>query len=242
MTASLSVVMAVHDEVQTVAAVIGEIRQHILPRVPDAEILVVDDGSRDGTGALLDELSREEVHLHIFHQTWQGHGPAVRRALDLANGEWVLLLNSQGQIALNNFSELWAAAQDVDVVFGVRTGSLRPFTRWLRMLSIRGAMKVGFHLRLSDANCPFKLLHRSVWQKARDVIPPHTLIPSLLLAIYIGHSEWRWRELPVAQGQSPIVPPGLGGAPSVKRYLQAIIQLWRFHRLLAWNYSVMLDS
>ena len=50
----LSVIMPVYNEEGAIVAAVDEVKQHVLELIPESELVVVDDGSRDGTGRLLD--------------------------------------------------------------------------------------------------------------------------------------------------------------------------------------------
>src|SRR5204862_5988630 len=68
MTAPLSAVMPVYNEEGAIEAAVREVQEHVLDAVPGAELIVVDDGSRDATGASLDRLGRTDGSLHVIHQ------------------------------------------------------------------------------------------------------------------------------------------------------------------------------
>ena len=78
MTAPLSAVMPVYNEEGAIEAAVREVQEHVLDAVPGAELIVVDDGSRDATGAILDRLARTDGRLHVIHQPNGGHGAAQR--------------------------------------------------------------------------------------------------------------------------------------------------------------------
>ena len=60
----------------------------------DWEAICVDDGSTDGSGAILDEYAAEDRRFRVIHQKNTGVGSARNKGLDIANGEWVLFLDS----------------------------------------------------------------------------------------------------------------------------------------------------
>ena len=70
---------------------------------PEAECLCIDDGSTDGSGAILDEYAAHwcggRLVFRVFHQDNAGAGPARNRALDEARGEWVLFVDSDDLVS-----------------------------------------------------------------------------------------------------------------------------------------------
>jgi len=183
-TVPLSVVMPVYNEEGAIALAIDDVQRHVLSRVPGAELVVVNDGSRDRTGALLDEAAAGDPRLRVVHQANSGHGGAVMAGLAAARGEYVLLIDSDRQIPLDRFPDAWTAIQGGrDAVFGVRRRRYDPALRLYLTGVIRWAIRMMFGVRLEDANVPYKLVRRSIWDAARPDIPDGTLAPSLFLAI-----------------------------------------------------------
>ena len=184
MSIPLTVVMPVYNEQDAIVRAIDDVRTHILDVVKGAELVVVDDGSRDGTAALLDCIAASDARVRVIHQANAGHGGAIMTGLAAAAGEYVFLVDSDRQIPLTGFADAWNAVhRGYDAVFGVRRHRDDPALRLYLTRVIRTAVGMIFGVRLDDANVPFKLLRRSVWEEARPQIPPDTLAPSLFLAI-----------------------------------------------------------
>jgi glycosyltransferase involved in cell wall biosynthesis len=184
MSVPLSVVMPVHNEEDAIAAAVDEVQQHVLRAIPGSELVVVNDGSRDGTGALLDRAAAANPRIRVIHQANAGHGGALLAGINAARGDHLFLIDSDRQIPLDEFSSAWAAViGGRDAVFGVRRRRHDPALRLYLSGFIKHAVRAMFGVTLEDANAPYKLLRRAVWDTARPVIPAGTLAPSLFLAI-----------------------------------------------------------
>jgi dolichol-phosphate mannosyltransferase len=184
MTIPLSVVMPVYNEEDAIAAAVDDVKQHVLAAIPGSELVVVNDGSRDRTGAMLDLIAAPDPRIRVIHQSNTGHGGAVIAGIEAARGDCIFLIDSDRQIPLDAFSSAWAALQaGPDAVFGVRRRRHDPALRLYLSQFIQRAVQALFGVKLQDANAPYKLLRRDVWQQARPVIPDDTLAPSLFLAI-----------------------------------------------------------
>lgn len=198
MTIPLSVVMPVYNEEEAIAAAVDDVRQHVLSAVPGAELVVVNDGSRDGTGALLDAMTAQDPRIRVIHQSNTGHGGAVINGIEAARGECIFLIDSDRQIPLDAFANAWAALRaGADAVFGIRRRRHDPPLRLYLSRFIQQAVRALFGVRLQDANVPYKLFRRAVWQRARPLIPDGTLAPSLFLAIVTRLGGGRIVELDV---------------------------------------------
>jgi glycosyltransferase involved in cell wall biosynthesis len=176
--------MPAYNEEGAIEAAVGEIRAHVLDRVPGSELVVVDDGSRDATGKILDGLAAQEPRLKVIHQPNGGHGRALMTGLDAARGEWLFMLDSDRQIPLEEFGRLWESARAHRGAFGVRAVRHDPLFRRVLSKSIRGFLRWGTGVRLRDPNVPFKIVPRATWTEARALMPDDTLAPSLFLAVF----------------------------------------------------------
>ena len=180
----LSVIMPVYNEQDAIVAAVDEVQYHVLNHVRGAELVVVDDGSRDRTGALLDEAARRDVRVRVIHQPNGGHGSALLTGLNAAQGEYVFLIDSDRQIPLDNFASAWSrVVAGRDAVFGVRRRRYDPKLRLYLSGLIRQSVNVLFRIKLEDANAPYKLFRRAVWNDVRDCVPDGTLAPSMFFAI-----------------------------------------------------------
>lgn len=182
--------MPAFNEEGAIADAVDEVRQAILDRVEGSELLVVNDGSTDGTGAILDRLAADG-RIRVIHRANGGHGPALRTGIEAAGGTYLFLLDSDRQIPLDGFGDLWAQALECDGVFGVRRNRNDPRSRLWLTLVIRLVVQALFGVSMRDANVPFKLLRRSLWEDARPFIPEDTLAPSLFLALFVGRGGYR---------------------------------------------------
>ena len=185
MTVPLSVVMPVYNEEGAIVAAVDEVQQHVLRGIPGSELVVVNDGSRDGTGALLDQVAAQNPRIRVIHQSNSGHGGALLAGIGAARGDYIFLIDSDRQIALDEFSSAWAAViGGRDAVFGIRRKRHDPALRLYLSKFVKRAIGMLFGVTLEDANVPYKLFRRAIWDQARPLIPDGTLAPSLFLAIF----------------------------------------------------------
>lgn len=196
---SLCVIMPAYNEEESIVSAVADIQENILDRVSGAKLIVVNDGSKDKTGALLDRLASEDSRVHVHHQENGGHGAALVTGLSIADSEYILLVDSDRQIPLTSFSDFWNAIQQgYDGAFGVRRVRHDPAVRiWLTRV-IRVFVQQLFDIELFDGNVPYKLLKRSIWTDASRYIPEDTLAPSLFLAIYAKRKRHRIAEIEVS--------------------------------------------
>ncbi len=231
---TLSVVMPAYNEEGAIEAATAEVREFVLDRIAGSELVVVNDGSRDRTGELLDRIAAGDRRIRVVHKANGGHGPALRTAIDAAQGEHLLFLDSDRQIPLDQVDPLWKAiGAGHDAAFGVRVQREDPTLRlWLTRI-IRMALPMLFGVRIRDANVPFKLIKRCVWDDARRLIPEETLAPSLFLAVYAARRGFRIAYVSVTHRERQT------GVVSIRRWKlirfcwRAFLQLLTFRRQIS---------
>ena len=141
--------MPVYNEEGAIVSAVDEVKQHVLQLIPDSELVVVDDGSRDGTGRLLDDAAAADARIKVIHQPNGGHGAALLRGLNAAQGEYVFLIDSDRQIPLDSFKSAWAeVTAGRDAVFGVRRRRYDPVLRLYLSRLIRHSVNVLFRVNL----------------------------------------------------------------------------------------------
>lgn len=230
----LAVIMPAYNEEGAIQAAVDEVRTHVLDGVVGSQLLVVDDGSRDRTGAILDAIAAADPRIRVLHQRNAGHGPAIMAGLDAVDAEQVFLIDSDRQIPLKGFARAWEMLKDgADGVFGVRRQRHDARVRLVLTVVVRQALRWLFRVRLHDANVPYKLLRRSVWQEAGAIIPRDTLTPSIFLAVYMARRGKKIVELDVEHLERKT------GEVSIKRWklmkfcARSFRQLLRFRVRLA---------
>jgi glycosyltransferase involved in cell wall biosynthesis len=162
----LSVIVPVFNERNTVVEVLRRMRAVELPDGIEREIIVVDDGSSDGTRDVLRQLGDSTVRV-VMHQGNQGKGAAVRTGLALASGDYVLIQDADLEYDPDDWPRLIAPVMRgrASVVYGSRfTGERRNmlFLHWIgnRMLSL--TTNVLYNTTLSDMETCYKLVDRAL--------------------------------------------------------------------------------
>jgi dolichol-phosphate mannosyltransferase len=170
MTPLLTVIIPVFNECKT----IDEILSRVVAAIPsDKEILVVDDGSTDGSSKRLDEWENVE-HVSVFrHERNQGKGMAVRTALAHAKGKFVIIQDADLEYDPNDYAALLRPLQEekADVVYGSRAlarkrcnikdrGLLNPYRLGVAVLNI--SVRLLFGLRVTDEATCYKVFSTSI--------------------------------------------------------------------------------
>ena len=165
----LSIIVPVFNERSTVAEIVRRMRSVDLPL--DREILIVDDGSDDGTAAVLTQLGDSTVRV-LKHPSNRGKGAAIRTGLENATGDLVLVQDADLEYDPDDWPRLLAPVLKgrARVVYGSRfTGERRNmlFLHWVgnRFLSLVTNML--YNSTLSDMETCYKLFDRRVLDGVR---------------------------------------------------------------------------
>jgi glycosyltransferase involved in cell wall biosynthesis len=133
----------------------------------DYEIIVVNDGSRDRTPILLDELSRHCRELRVIHHgSNRGYGGALRSGFAAATKEWVFYTDGDWQYDPLELSLLADALRPgVDIINGYKLERHDPVYRKFIGQAYNQLVRLAFGIRLRDVDCDFRLIRRSLFER-----------------------------------------------------------------------------
>jgi len=119
---ALSLVFPVFDEEDNLAELLESALRTAAQLTSDFEIITVDDGSRDGSGAVLDAWSQRDPRVRVVrHGANRGYGAALRSGLGEARGELVFFSDADLQFDLAEIEKLLEHTERFDIVAGYRS-------------------------------------------------------------------------------------------------------------------------
>lgn len=187
-TPSLSIVVFAYNEAENVDAVLTELKAWIHASEVDAEVVLVDDGSIDGTIERARPALAGLRHQVVRHTVNRGIGAALKTGVQTAQAPWVSFMPADGQIEPAAFGTLMNAAKDTraDVVFSVYDHRDDGFDRKVLSWGVRALIRVVHGVNLhSDGPYLFK---RELFEPEK--LPPDTFFLNFEFPIQVlaaGH-------------------------------------------------------
>lgn len=196
-----------------------------------SRLVIIDDGSKDDTYSILQEMARTRPLLKPLTKSNSGHGATVlfgyRFALE-QGADFIFQTDSDGQTLPSEFESFWSCRNDYDMVIGQRSnrqdGTSRIFvTRILRLV-----IRMCFGVFVPDANTPYRLMQANALRKYIDLIPDGFFLSNVLISVIYKKKKLSVKYIPIT------FRPRQGGVNSIN--MRRIFRIGRqalidFHRL-----------
>jgi glycosyltransferase involved in cell wall biosynthesis len=241
----LSVFLPAYNDSGTIASLVITSLKTAARLTPDFEVIIVNDGSADSTAEISDELARTYPQVRVVHhEKNRGYGGALRTGFETASKELVFYTDGDAQYDPRELAKLWAAfSPDVDFVNGYKISRNDPLHRIVIGRAYHWFVKLAFGLRLSDVDCDFRLMRRSVFDKVRLTRSSGVICVELMKKVQ-DHG-YRLAEVPVHHFHRSYGKSQFFNFPRVARTLADLARLWlelvvkRLHRTPGSEHSAL---
>jgi glycosyltransferase involved in cell wall biosynthesis len=222
----LSVVLPAYNEEPNVEAVVHQALD-CLPRLAgEFEVIVVDDGSTDGTAAVVESLLAEHhprVRL-LRHERNQGYGAALRTGFSRVRFDYVFYTDADRQFDIAELEYLLPLLNEYDAVVGFRVYRYDSAPRLVASTIYNWLVRILFRVRVRDVDCSFKLFRREVIDKITIECPDFFVDTELVAKA----RKWNFRIVEKGvrhyarvAGETSVVPS------DVPRTLRTIVRMWQ---------------
>lgn len=225
----ISVVLPAYNEEAIIERTVRHVGSVLTGLASSFEIVVVNDGSHDRTGAILKMLQEEEPGLHlriVTHQHNRGYGAALASGFDAARQELIFLTDGDKQFDVAELAVFLSQMDDqTDLIVGWRRNRADPPLRLLNAWGWKLLVNGLFGYTARDIDCAFKLFRRRVWQSLTVHARGATFSAELIIkARRLGFCI---KQLPVSHFPRTAGSP-TGARPDViVRAFRELFQLWR---------------
>jgi dolichyl-phosphate beta-glucosyltransferase len=198
----LSVVIPAYNEAERIIPTIGAIAAHISSFAYDWELIIADDGSRDGTADLVTDLQLVNLRL-LRAERNSGKGNAVRRGMLAARGERILFTDADNSTPIEELNKLMAALdKGYDLAIGSRAAlgaqeTNRSILRSVTSTTLRWLVRVLFRIGVQDTQCGFKLFTAASAQRLCQIQTINGFSFDLELIYLANKLGYRIAEIPI---------------------------------------------
>jgi glycosyltransferase involved in cell wall biosynthesis len=207
---SISVVLPAYNEEENVGPAVMEVIGVVGPIADDYEVVVVDDGSRDGTAEKVCQLGERYPQVRLVqHKVNQGYGAALYSGFTSARKELVFFTDSDRQFDLTEIKKLLPFMDEYDLVLGYRAPRRDPFMRKLNGWGWSALVTLLFGYTSRDIDCAFKLFRREIMDRINVESRGATFSAEFL--VRAKRAGYRIHEVPLA-GHRPRVAGSQTGA------------------------------
>ena len=226
MKPSLSIFFPAYNDAGTIASLAIVAAMTARKLTDDFEVIVVDDGSPDHTGELLDEMAKHFSWLKVVHhEKNRGYGGALRTGFETASKELIFYTDGDAQYDPRELTELYRAfGPDTDFVNGYKIDRSDPLHRKFIGRLYHSFVKLVFGLRLRDVDCDFRLMRKDVFKKV--VLTRNSGVICVELMKKVQDHGFRIAQVPVHHYHRSYGKSQFFNFPRVARTLLDLMKLW----------------
>lgn len=232
MPIAFSIVIPALNEKQIIERAVRETARVFASYGKTFEMIVVDDGSTDGTSQVVEALGREGLSVRLLrHAANQGKGAAVRTGVLTAIGEWILILDADLSVTPDAFTSFLPALETSDIIIGSRrvAGAIlalpQPLLRDLSGRCFNVFIRVLLRLPYRDTQCGFKAFHQRT-RMVFDALETTGWSFDVELLVRARRASFRIIELPVTWSHGEISRVRFSHGGSI---LKELLRIRRIH-------------
>lgn len=167
---------------------------------PESRLVVIDDGSRDGTFDILQGFGCDHPQLIAVTKPNGGHGATVRFGYTFAleqDADFIFQTDSDGQTDPDEFWHFWDLRDRYDMVIGKRDDREDGLSRVVVTRVLRSVVHACFHTDIPDANSPFRLMSHASLAECLELVPEEHGLTNVVLSVAYFKKRKRVRFVPI---------------------------------------------
>ncbi len=179
---SISVFFPCYNEQGNITGVVEKTLAVLEKLNADFEVIIVDDGSSDGTGKIADELASGNDRIKVVHHRGNlGYGAALQSGFKAATKELVFYTDGDGQFDISEMPPLLSMMEQCDIVSCYRLNRQDNLVRKINGWCWTKLVCLLFGMKIRDIDCAFKLYKREIFDDLK-LVSTGALIDAEVLA------------------------------------------------------------
>jgi glycosyltransferase involved in cell wall biosynthesis len=164
----LSIVLPIYNEEKSIKKTILEWKNELDLLKIDYEIILAEDGSDDNTKNILFELindDKNKIYLNNIVEKKRGYGGAIISSVKIANGEFILYVDADGQCNPKDFINFWNKKEFIGdgIIIGNRKTRADTLFRLIMSKSFKIIHRILFYSKVKDPSCPYVLCRKKTF-------------------------------------------------------------------------------
>jgi glycosyltransferase involved in cell wall biosynthesis len=223
---SVSAFFPCYNDALSIGKMVRDVHGALVTRVKDFEIIVVNDGSKDDSLAVLAHLADEISQLRIVnHEVNRGYGGALQSGFAAAQKQWVFYTDGDAQYdAAEIVRCIDAATPTTDVVQGWKVGRGDSWYRKVIGRTYHHVVKRLFTLSVRDTDCDFRLIRRSLADSVQLTSTSGVICVEMMRKFEKANA--RFVEVPVSHYFRPHGKSQFFRLPAITRSARQLFDLW----------------
>ena len=207
MSEGISVFFPAYNDEASIAGLVTDALALLPGLAEDFEVIVVNDGSTDGTARVLEELARRDPRVRVVrHEVNRGYGAALRTGFASATKDLVFYTDGDGQYDVRELARLRPLLRDgVDIVNGYKVQRADSWQRKALGAAYNGLAHLLFSIPIRDVDCDFRLIRRRAVEQVELVSSSGSICVELVHKLHrrgFVFAEVPVRHRPRAHGRS----------------------------------------
>jgi glycosyltransferase involved in cell wall biosynthesis len=179
----ISCIIPAYNELQNLEATVNSCQDTLERLFEEFEVIIVDDGSRDGTEELADRMAASDPRIHVVHhEKNMGYGAALKSGFATARKPLIFFTDADGQFNPQELEKFIPHLAENDMVVGFRSNRADALHRRIYGKLFSALIRIIFGINVRDINCAFKIFRRSILDDVK-LTSPGALINTELLII-----------------------------------------------------------
>ncbi|MBR4718889.1 MAG: glycosyltransferase family 2 protein [Lachnospiraceae bacterium] len=183
---SLYIIIPAYNEEENIRQVVEDWYPVVDTRSGDSRLVIVNDGSKDNTLNVLKSMKADRPKLTVLDKENGGHGSTIMYGYHYAlkqGAEYVFQTDSDGQTFASEFDQFWDERSRYDMIIGNRNHREDGLSRVIVTKVLKLVIRLCFHVTVTDANTPYRLMRASVLKEEIRLVPEDFFLSNVLLTV-----------------------------------------------------------